>query len=91
MTLESDEERCEEFHSAIDALILDVVAHGIPAQAALVILHAHAAGKLAAVAGRDAAAAHCRAVADEIDRLPDRAGATKAALALAEAAPAGRA
>lgn len=91
MTTKDDNALCVEYHDAIDALVVDVVARGIPALAALVMLHAHAAGKLAAVAGRDTAADHCRAVADEIDRLPDKAGATKAALALAEAAPAWRA
>jgi hypothetical protein len=87
----TDEETIHALTDELDKLMLDAIERGLPGLHALTAAHGHLAGRIAAVCGRDNAAAFLRATARRVERLPAQTNPPGEAQDLARLKPAGRA
>ena len=87
----SEDELVAELAHGLDRLMLDFVGRGLTGLHVLSAAHGHVVGRLAAICGREVTAAHLRATAVAVSRLPAELEATTPAQVLAAAKPAGHA
>ena len=87
----TDEETILALTENLDRLMLSAIEHGLPGLHALSAAHGHLVGRIAAVCGREDAAAFLRAIASRVERLPAQTHPAGGAHDLASLKPAGRA
>lgn len=80
-----------ELAHELDRLMLEFVGRGLPGLHVLSAAHGHVVGRLAAICGPEGTAAHLRATAASVGRLPAKHEARTPAQVLAAAKPAGHA
>lgn len=80
-----------ELAHELDRLMLEFVGRGLPGLHVLSAAHGHVVGCLAAICGPEGTAAHLRATAASVGRLPAKHEARTPAQVLAAAKPAGHA
>jgi len=87
----TDEETILALTEDLDRLMLSAIEHGLPVLHALSAAHGHVVGRLAAICGPEGTAAHLRATAASVGRLPAKSEAMTREQALAAVKPAGHA
>ncbi|WP_210877235.1 hypothetical protein [Roseovarius autotrophicus] len=89
--MSDEDDLVAELTEDLDRLMLEFVGRGLPGLHVLSAAHGHVVGCLAVICGTEVTAAHLRATAASVDRLPAKHEATTLAQALAAAKPAGNA
>ncbi|AOZ69582.1 hypothetical protein LPB142_09860 [Rhodobacter xanthinilyticus] len=87
----SEDDLVAELAHELDRLMLEFVGRGLPGLHVLSAAHGHMVGRLAAICGPEGTAAHLRATAASVGRLPAKHEARTPAQVLAAAKPAGHA
>lgn len=87
----TEDDLVAELAHEFDRMMLEFVGRGLPGLHVLSAAHGHVVGRLAAICGKEGTAAHLRATAASVGRLPAMHEATTPAQALASAKPAGHA
>ena len=87
----SEDDLVAELAHELDRLMLEFVGRGLPGLHVLSAAHGHVVGRLAAICGPELTAAHLRATAASVSRLPAKHEVRTPAQVLAAAKPAGHA